>query len=227
MAKRNLKEQATQLRKNGMSYAQIRQHIPVSKGTLSLWLREFPLKEERLRELRDWNAKRIENFRKTMQAKRNNRLKIIYTQQEKFLFPLSTRDLIIGGLCLYWGEGAKTKPSELILSNTNPAMIRFFMSWIETCYQMSREKFVVRLQLYSDMDIEKEIQFWTQALNIRPEQFRTPHMKKSKSSELTYQRRFLHGTCDLMIRDVKIAESVLMGIQCIEDSFTTETLSGV
>ena len=44
----------------------------MNKGTLSYWLKDFPLEEKRLRELRDWNQVRIEHYRKTRTLKREN-----------------------------------------------------------------------------------------------------------------------------------------------------------
>ena len=66
------REKAIKLRKQGKSYSQIKTIIGVNKGTLSYWLKDFPLEEKRLRELRDWNQVRIEHYRKTRTLKREN-----------------------------------------------------------------------------------------------------------------------------------------------------------
>ena len=57
MAKLQKREMALQLRKLGKSYSDIKASIGVSKSTLSLWLREYPLPPERIKELRDNNTK--------------------------------------------------------------------------------------------------------------------------------------------------------------------------
>ena len=59
---------AIKLRKEGRSYSQIKKELRVSKSSLSLWLRQYPLSEKRLRELRDFNEQRIERFRNTITA---------------------------------------------------------------------------------------------------------------------------------------------------------------
>lgn len=66
MAKRIQQTLAIKMRLEGKSYSQIKEHVKVSKGTLSLWLRKYPLSQEHMRELRDFSEKRIENFRRTM-----------------------------------------------------------------------------------------------------------------------------------------------------------------
>ena len=101
MAKRAEHSIVINLRKEGWSYSQIKKRVKVSKSTLSLWLRDYPLSEPRLRELRDFNEQRIENFRKTMRTKRERRLAKVDKIQKQKLLPLTRRDLLIGGLCLY------------------------------------------------------------------------------------------------------------------------------
>ena len=74
MALRELKEKALKMRKQGMSYSQIRAEVKVSKSTLSLWLRDLPLSNARIRELRDFSAVRIEKCRNTKAEKKQSRL---------------------------------------------------------------------------------------------------------------------------------------------------------
>ena len=129
MAKMKERDHATTLRLKGKSYSQIKEIVGVSKGTLSNWLRELPLSKERISELRDKNEVRIERYRATMQRKRNEYLASIYKQEVKFLKSITARELYIGGLFLYWGEGTKNLPYRLSLSNTDPNVIKFFIYW--------------------------------------------------------------------------------------------------
>lgn len=47
-----LREQVIELRmEKNLSYGEIRKRLGVPKSTLSYWLREFPLSEERIKEL--------------------------------------------------------------------------------------------------------------------------------------------------------------------------------
>jgi len=223
MAKRNEHSLAVNLRKQGMSYSQIKKHVTVSKSSLSLWLHNYPLPEKRLRELRDFNEQRIENFRRTMRLKRETRLAKVYEEQKLKLFPLTQRDLLIGGLCLYWGEGGKTKPTELTVSNTDPSVILFSMHWLQSVHGIAKNKFKVKLQLYRDMDVQKETSFWSKILKLPRKQFVKPYIKKTESTSITYRRKFSHGTCDLRISNVNVAETVFMGIKYLGDSLHVDT----
>ena len=73
MAKKLERRKAIILRKQGKSYSQIKKVIKVSKGTLSCWLRDYPLSKQRIIELCNRNEQRIEKFRQTMRKKKEKR----------------------------------------------------------------------------------------------------------------------------------------------------------
>ena len=80
MALRREREQAIALRLAGKSYSEIKKRLGVGKGTLSYWLHDYPLSDEQLKLVRDWNPRRIENFRNTMRRKREERLERVYAR---------------------------------------------------------------------------------------------------------------------------------------------------
>lgn len=218
MARRQDKEKAIQLRKTGMSYTQVKEALGISKSTLHYWLKDYPLSKERIRELQANSERRIENFRETMRKKREGRLLSFYEEQQKIIFPMSRRDLLIAGFFLYWGEGTKTSPSTISVSNTNPAVLLFFMQWLKKCFHVPQDKFKVKLHLYKDMDVKKETLFWSCLLDIPPSRFNTPYIKNSKTSDITYHREFTHGTCNVIFENARLLERILMSIKAISDN---------
>lgn len=213
------KQKAIKLRLGGRSYSQIKKEINVSKSTLSVWLKNYPLSDKRIRELRDWNQQRIENYIKTRRLKKEKLLKEIYKQEKQAIFPLSKRDLFIAGLFLYWGEGTKSSEAQIAFANTDPAMIKFFVQWIQKSLNIPTEKIKVRLHLYQDMNIEIETNFWSKNLNIEKSQFRKPYIKDSRLSGLTYKNGFGHGTCNIMIGSAILEKKIMMGLKAIRDYF--------
>jgi transposase len=95
------REEAIKLRLQGLSYGAIREKVPVSKSTMSYWLREFPLSRERINELRAKSPARIEKFRNTMQRKRKERLEKVYQQVAKKINKMNEREIFLAGLFLY------------------------------------------------------------------------------------------------------------------------------
>ncbi len=204
---------AIEMRKRGMSYSQIKEKTKVSKGTLSYWLKDMPLSPERIRELRDVNPQRIENYRNTMRKKKEARLEDVFKKVSKDIKKLSKREFYIAGLFLYWGEGGKTKESEISMSNTDPAVLKFFIKWIEVLGS-EKSRLKVRIQIYKDMDEAKEIKFWLKELGLKKGQFRKTYIKKTNRLS-NYKHRFSHGTCNIHLCNRDICDVVMMGLKYI------------
>ncbi len=219
MARLKDREKAIALRKKEMSYSQIKKILGVSKSTLSGWLREYPLSKKRISELRDKNEQRIERFRETMRWKREERQRKIYKIQKKNILPLNNREIFLAGLILYWGEGTKVQKNSLIVSNSDPSVIRFFIYWLTKTLSVPKSKIKIYLHLYKDMNINKEIEYWSDALAIPKEQFNRPYIKKTSLSRVNHKGGFGHGTCQAKIGDTLLAEKIFMSIKVISDRY--------
>lgn len=216
--KRELREKALLLRKSGNSYSYIKKELGVSKSTLSYWLRDLPLSRERINELRGRSEVRIEKYRQTMIQKRKERLNKIYKEEMKKWLPLSQKEVYIGGLFLYWGEGSKTTFDKVCISNTDPQIIRFASYWLTHALGVDKNKIRVALHLYTDMDVEKSKGYWSKLLDIDQNQFTKPYIKQSSSKEITH-KGYGYGTCSLIVNDTKMKEKVLMGIHSVAEYF--------
>lgn len=212
MARIKDKEKAIQLRVGGYSYSQIKSEMGLSKSTLSNWLKDYPLSEERIKELRDTNPERIERCRNTKKRKVEKRLSVVYEKVKIDISQLTRRELFIAGLFLYWGEGSKSERFTSGLSNTDPSMIRFFLTWLRLM-DVKEEKFNITLQLYADMDVSKEIEYWSKELSLPKKMFRRFYIKKSALAGLTYKRGFGHGTCNVRIYSRDLADYVHMAMK--------------
>jgi transcriptional regulator with XRE-family HTH domain len=221
MAKRlqEKRERALALRKEQlMSYSQIKEILKVSKSSLSLWLKNYPLSPERINELRGNNERRIERYRETRRKIREARLQRYYLEQQKNLFPLSKKEILIAGLFLYWGEGSKSKPTEVFVSNTNPAVISFFIYWLKNVFNIPRKDIRFRMHFYEDMDVKKETVFWAKTLRVSETQFSKPYIKKSSSLRINEKGSFGHGTCNAGIYDARLCEQILMALKAIANA---------
>jgi len=213
-------EKAIILRKQGMSYSQIKKVLKVSKSTLSTWLKDYPLPEERVRQLRDWSEQRIERCRETKRRKKEKRLEGFYQEQKKLILPLNKRELYLAGLFLYWGEGSKSRMNSILsVSNTDPAVIKFFISWLTKGLFVPKKKIKILLHLYKDMDVKEEIKFWSKTLNIPFDQFTRSYVKKTSSIRINHKGEFGHGTCNIRIGNARLSEKILMALKAISDKY--------
>ncbi|MFH1178282.1 MAG: hypothetical protein V1711_00960 [bacterium] len=226
MALRKKKAEAIRMRKDGASYSQIKAKIKVSKSSLSLWLHDRPLSEKRLRELRDWNAVRIERFQNTMRHKREDRWSEVRKRAGKDIGKLNKRELLIAGLFLYWGEGGKTMLTSVSVSNTDPAMLRFFIYWLQAL-GVSKSRLRVHVHLYADMNIKTELHYWSKVLDLPLTSFTKPYIKSSNRIGLSYKQKFTHGTCNVLYHNRDISEYVLMALDCIRDEFAPRDKKGI
>lgn len=208
------KEKARKMRAQGKSYSEIKEVLKVSKSSLSLWLQDMPLSDKQMRALRDFNPRRIESYRRTMELKRQTRLSIAYEKAKKDIGNLTKRELFLAGLFLYWGEGTKASRGRVSFSNTNPAMIKFFLKWLISV-GIDPLKLKVRLHLYTDMDVKKETIFWSKELGLSIIQFSPAYIKSSTLSGLTYKNGYGHGTCNLNFDNVPFWEYVMMSLKRI------------
>ena len=128
MSRKLDRQKALELRLKGKSYSQIKEALNVSKSTLSLWLKGYPLTKDQINSLRGKNPKRIEKFRETMRLKHESRLKTVYDKKMKTLLPLTNKELLVAGLFLYWGEGSKTT-GNVSINNTDPDVLKFTLFW--------------------------------------------------------------------------------------------------
>jgi hypothetical protein len=211
---------AIELRTRGWSYPAIKKALNVSKGSLSLWLHKYPLTEKQIRKLSPLSReRRIEHFRETFRKKREGVLVEAYNIEQVRIGELNKREIYLMGLMLYWGEGMKATRGTISFANTNPAMIRMAKYWLISCMGIVEAKLRVKLHLYSDMNIEAEIQYWVKEIGIPRTQFKKPYIKESKYGNLT-QKGFGHGTCDLGTCDTKKKDLIIMALKVVSEYFS-------
>ncbi|MDO8570012.1 MAG: hypothetical protein Q7R97_00310 [Candidatus Daviesbacteria bacterium] len=221
MSKILLREQAIKLRQQGQTYGQIKRALSAPKSTLSDWLRNLPLTDEQEKLLcknkslsRDLGR---EKFIKTFQKKKLTRLTKVFEDQKTWLLPLSEKELFVAGLFLYWGEGSK-QHGQVSVSNTDPKVLMFAIYWMMNALEVPKERIKIGLHLYKDMDIEKEIDFWSRTLVIPKTQFNKPYIKKTNREDLTY-KGYGHGTCNLRCGTVVLSEKIAMSIKAISNCY--------
>ncbi|MEK7121623.1 MAG: helix-turn-helix domain-containing protein [Patescibacteria group bacterium] len=218
MARFEDRRKAIELRLTGQTYSSIRTKLNVNKSTLSDWLKNIQLSKEQLEKISsDTIARRVETYINTTRIRRQKISEAFYKDQKKKLLPLSKRDFLIAGLFLYLGEGAKSDRSRIQITNSDPAIIRFSIFWINKILGIQKEKLRVQLHLYKDMDIENEIKFWLDETSLKREQVIKPYIKKTSSLKINHPS-FGHGTCSVYCHDAILKDEFMAGIRVIMDS---------
>ena len=219
-----LREQAMRLRlEKQMSYLAIRKELGVSKSTLSYWLREHPLSEKKILELRrvGWGKGEAsrERYRNTMRKKHEERVDEIYKEQKTKFKKISKQSLFVAGLMLYLGEGAKKDSYNITLANTDPTIIQFFIKWMKEFLGIERKYIRPQLHLYENMDIKKETKFWENILGIKEDRFYKTQIRLLRPASFTYKSSYNHGTCQVNFCNREKKEELMMAIKAFTDLY--------
>lgn len=215
-AYRDLRSKVIEMRRKGMSYSQIRKLVKVSKSALSLWLRDMPLSEERIKELQ-LNPQKIERYRNTQAKKKQARLDAVFQLAARDVGKLTDREMFLCGLFLYWGEGSKTSYTSIEITNTDPSMIKFGLVWFEIL-GIDRQDVTVKLKLYKDSDKNAAMSLWSKKLKIKKRQFKI-YIKKSNQSDITYKTGYGYGTCSIQYGNRDIYERIMQSLEYIKRYF--------
>jgi len=170
-------QQATTLRSAGKSIDYIAKRLRVSKSTASIWVRNVSLTKEQKEKLQNVskNAGKLA-FKKTAQDRHQKHiqsLRFAQTEGKKRVGSLSKRDIHLVGLGLYWGEGYKKGSEELGFTNSDPAMIAFFLDWMKIFFLIKKENFILRVSINSTHKKREKtvLNFWSQKTGISLSQF--------------------------------------------------------
>lgn len=184
MTKLHDRKAAIELRKSGLSYNEIRAKIPVSKSSLSLWLRSVGLAKRHARRITD---KQRESQKKGVAAWRQKRIdktERIKKEAMSQITSLSKKERWLIGIALYWAEGSKERgrSTRVIFSNSDPNMIIFFREWILDFLEVDPGDIVYALSIHEKSPgIAHAIRFWCTLLRIEPHELRL-HLKRHNPS---------------------------------------------
>lgn len=163
-AKTEMKERARALRRAGRTYDEIVAELGVSKSSVSLWVRDLP-KPRRRPPSEDAVRRRSEVVRRRREIERQQ-TKLAAANE---IGPLTSRELFLIGVGLYWAEGAKSKPHRLdervVFVNSDPEMIRVYLLWLDLL-AIPRERVRFALNIHESADIAGAERFWAQHVGV-------------------------------------------------------------
>ncbi|MFF3740322.1 hypothetical protein [Streptomyces sp. NPDC002566] len=162
-AKDDLRDRARELRLQGWTYDQIQVELGCSKSSISLWVRDLPRPE---RPRPNTQAARL-----GVQRAVENRAVARAELQAKAcaeIGPITSRELFLVGVGLYWSEGAKAKPGShrrVIFVNSDADMIKLFLAWLDLLgVEPERRRFSVNI--HESADVPAAEAYWASQVGI-------------------------------------------------------------
>lgn len=175
-AKDDLRLQAVALREAGLSYREIRERIPVSKSSLSLWLRDIPVSEEHREAIRQRGLESFVTRAETNRALGARRRADTQEVARAQVPDVAESELFVAGVVAYWAEGVKNKPwrsgEGVRFMNSDPAMIRLFLAWARLI-GVSDDRLVFRVQIHESGDVAAAVRFWADVVGVPCDAVRT------------------------------------------------------
>ena len=199
MTKVHAKMLALEMRKAGHSYNYIAPRVGVSKSTVGMWVADIPYVP---------NAETIARIGKARAASGAAKNKIMRDSFEQArlealrdMGEISNRDLLMLGLGLYIGEGAKSSSATCFV-NANVATMRLIINWFTKAMGMRPEHIRIRLHLYPDSDLERCHNYWSSQTGIPQDQFQRPVIDRRLNKKAVKNGKLPYGTAHLTIRSL-------------------------
>ena len=127
----------------------------------------------------------------------------------------SAEPLHLAGCMLYWPEGAKRR-NQLCFSNSDPEMVRFFVSFLKTYFDIQPADIRISCHLFADhIEHQREIeQFWLDQADLPAGSLRKSVVNLySRSSQRKRLNKLPYGTCQVVLSRTAVLQSILGSIQ--------------
>lgn len=185
-AKTNEKSQAIKLRKKGLSYLEIRKHLPIAKSTLSYWLRDIPLTKRQKKRLRRKGGQFQHLACAAHKRRRIEKTKRIIQKACSEIKSIDKDTLHVIGTTLYWAEGSKQKTHKpsvgTTFSNSDPLMIKLYLKWLKECLKTKDNELVFEIYIHETYKKQKGdlINYWAGVTGFSTGRFDRIRYKKNK-----------------------------------------------
>ncbi|MBU2101274.1 hypothetical protein KKH05_00935 [Patescibacteria group bacterium] len=203
-----IKTRAKSLRKKGSSLNEIYKSLGVSKGTLSIWLRDVKITDLAKRKI----IKKIRAGRyKSAELRKKKTAAIVQGYRNKALQEYESIHLdkrISKLLCalIYYCEGNKNPRSGIRFTNSDPELMKSFLHLLRNSFELDEAKFRVCVHLHEYHDAAKQKQFWSNITEIQLDRFIKPHLKKNTGIRI---RDGYQGCASLRYHDTNLARELL------------------
>ncbi len=202
-----LKPQAIQLRQKGISLREVEKMLKIPRSTLSGWFRNIKLTKKQQEKIKSNWLKNLGKARKQAVKWHNKqkeaRLMIAKNKAKEVLSKLNLKDnsiIELGLSMLYLGEGSKD--GRTLLGNSNPLILKFFISALKKIYELDITKIKCELHLRADQNPAEMRKFWSEELSIPVSSFTSVSLDKRTTGRPTYDT--YHGVCIVRCGNIAI-----------------------
>lgn len=206
----HLREKAIKLRsEQKMTLEQIVERLQLPKTTIYGWIKDIPI--PRTRKETDRHRAMSEKMVAKYKALRDEAYQQGWDEAPTLLQDPTFRDFVV----LYMAEGYKRRRSTVSLANSDAAIVKVCHKWVA---KFTKRKITYQLQRHVDQD-EAELQsYWSQVLNIQPNEIKI--IRKSNSGQLSgRQFRSVYGVLSFTTGDTYLRARLQAWIDFIKQQW--------
>ncbi len=208
-----LKKRATALRRRGRSITNIEKVLSIRRSTLSYWFRDLKLTVRQQEQLSRNRARAVEKNRELAiiwhRKDREERTQKAHDGAVEVIEAADLRDTILLEIALavlYRSEGFK-KTVGIGLGNSEPIILRFFLTALMKVYDFDLLKVKCDLFLRADQNPSTEKRYWSTELGVPLSSFKSVMVDKRTVGSKTYPG--YHGVCAVRCGSVDIQRKLL------------------
>jgi transcriptional regulator with XRE-family HTH domain len=181
-AKDAVRARARELREKGLDLEEIAAELGVSKGSVSMWVRDMPRPPHlSYEESRKRSAEGVRRYWAVEGPVREAAREAVIADAAAQIGELSDREILIAGAIAYWCEGAKSKPhrrsDHVGFINSDPGLIRFFLRFL-AIVGIEQERVTYRVYIHENADAGAAEYYWREVTGAKSEQFKRAVLKR-------------------------------------------------
>ena len=208
MISEQIKKKLIQSRKEGFSVREIALRYGVAQSTASLLLREVTLNSK---------AKAL-LLKKANQGRFKATQVLIKKREERQNLAISSAKKLLSSICLnksvsflmaslsYECEGGKSNFGVLEFTNSDPILVKLFLTSLRKSFTLDEKKFRVVMHLHSYHNETEEKVFWSSVTSIPEEKFTKTFQKKESGIN---KKAGYKGCVQIKYFDVSIKRTLL------------------
>lgn len=165
-----LKEQARarELRAEAWTLQEIADELGVAKSSVSLWVRDVDFDPASRRSAR--TGRRPRGADHPLRRRKLQQIEELRQAGRRQIGDMSDRDLLLAGLGLYAGDGAKGDAG-VRFANSNPRMVAFFCQWLRRVFEVDETRLRVHLYLHQGLDLDAAQDHWSRVTGVPIHQY--------------------------------------------------------
>jgi hypothetical protein len=209
-----LREKARTLRiERRLTIDELAARLALPRTTIYYWVRDLPIPGSGSGG--GWPTDAQRKGTRAMQRKYRLLREQAYRKGEREYETLAKDRTFRDFVCLYVTEGSKRNRNSVAVCNSDPAVMRVAVSWID---RLSARAPTFSIQYHADQDSNELRRFWSETLGIDPNVIKL--LRKSNSSQPTGRIwRSRHGVLTVRVQDTQLRARIQAWIDRLREEW--------